>query len=147
MSTYAQLEDVEEAWGQPIPVAKAHEFQHMLDESEVVLETVAGVLAARVTAALTTTTRLKVAVVGMVLRVLRDADTRRQLLEGTSTGQERATLNSWLRVTRRERSLAGMTTVGSSISLSEADLALPVPLVAPVWPPIEQSNAWDGRYH
>lgn len=132
MSTYAQLEDVEEAWGQPIPVERAHEFQLMLDEAEVELGAAVGDLAARVTAELTTSARLKQAVVGMVLRVPRDAETRRQLLEGTSTGEERAALNTWLRVTRRERWLAGASTgAGSSLSLSLADTALAAPLVPP----------------
>lgn len=131
MSTYAQLEDVEDGWGQPIPVEQAHIFALLLDEAEVELAVAVGDLAERVTAELTTADRLKQAVVGMVLRVLRDADTRRQLLQGTSTGEERAALSTWLRVTRRERWLAGVTTGAASLSLSEVDTTLARPLLRP----------------
>lgn len=134
MSVYAQLADVEDQWGQPVPVEKAHDFQHLLDEAEVELEVVGGDLAARVTAALTTTARLRTAVVGMVLRVLRDEAARRELLGGTSTGEERSELRGWLQVTRRERHLMGLRWSAGSLSLSGADEALTEPLLPPTWP-------------
>lgn len=138
MSTYAQLVDVEEAWGKPVPVEQAHDFELMLDEAEVELAVVGGDLAARVTAELTTADRVRQAAVGMVLRVLRDADTRAQLLAGSSTGEERerAAAGSWLRVTRRERWLLGMSSSASSISLAAADDVLPVPFREPCPVPV-----------
>jgi hypothetical protein len=132
VSIYAQLEDVEERMGQPIPPAEAHEYEHLLDEAEVELAAIAGDLAARVIAGLTTPDRLKQAVVGMVLRARRDAAAREALmLSNRSSAAERAQVKGWLTVTRTERRLAGLFAAGQSVSLSDADEALVEPVRRP----------------
>jgi hypothetical protein len=142
MSVYAQLEDIEEHQGHPVPVEQAHNFQHLLDEAEVELGVVGGDLADRIAAGLTTAARLKLAAVEMVLRAWRDTTIRSQLMAGT-TGEERAQAGAWLqapgeqrwvRVTRRERWLLGMASSAVSLSLSDADTTLVCPVVSDVWP-------------
>lgn len=124
MSTYAQLEDVEEAWGRPIPVEMAPEFQRLLDEAEIELASVVGDLAERVTAGLTTAERLRSAVVGMVVTASRG--------DGPSL---------CLVVGRRERWLAGVRSTGQSISLSHADPSLAAPIV-----PAPPRNLWLSQW-
>jgi len=146
VSIYAQLEDVEDRLGQPIPLEKAHEYQHLLEEAEVELAAIAGDLAARVTAGLTTPERLKEAVVGMVLRAKRDAAARMALmLSNRSSAAERAQVKGWLTVTRTERRLAGLFAAGQSVSLSDADKTLVEPVRKPAldeyWRP--SNGRWE----
>jgi hypothetical protein len=142
VSIYAQLEDVEDRRGQPIPPEQAHEFEELLDEAEVLLEVVAGDLAARVTAGLTTAERLKLAVTGMVLRAEREMVARQQLFASNrSSSAERAAVGGWLSVKRRERSLAGMSSAAGSVSLADADAALVQPLR-----PLPLGDSWRRDY-
>lgn len=127
MAVYADLGDVEAATGQPIAPEDGHTVAELLDEAESELAAVVGDLGSRVTAGSTTAERLRSAVVGMVIRVLRGAEQRRQLQEGTSTGEERAALRRDLTVTRRERMLAGIPVAAWSVALSAADTTLSHP--------------------
>ena len=129
MATYAQLADVEDAQGAPIPVETSHDIQELLDEAEEVLASYAGDLADRITAELTTADRIKSAVVRMVIREIKGRAERSALLSGpTSTAAERATVGGHLTVTRKERYLVGIPTAAWSIDMSQADYTLSQPV-------------------
>lgn len=120
MSTYAQLEDYAAWSGQPTIPDQAAKLQFLLNEAEVELEVVAGDLAGRIIAQLTTVERVKLAVVGMVGRVTRAWDVGEVLLPDAApdAGLE---MSRWLSVTRRERHLVGMSVRGGSTDLSTRD--------------------------
>lgn len=129
MATYALLSDVEEALGRPVPVESSQDAQELLDEAEIALAAVAGDLADRITAELTTADRVKTAVVGMVLAEMRAEDTQKLLLAGSTTAAERKSIRRQLLVGRRERFLVGIPTAAWSIDMSEADYTLSRPTV------------------
>lgn len=146
MSTYAQLQDVETAWGQPIPPDAASQLlyvQGLLDEAETELELDPriGSVAARLTAGVTTTERVRSAVVNMVLRVLRNPNGFRQQSAGPfSYTVDRSVASGKLTVTNRERRLLGALTGAGSVSLSAGDDALRHP-----FRPVEDWQTWQGQ--
>lgn len=130
MSIYARLEDFVAWSGRSVDPDQAAKVQFLLDEAEVELEVVAGDLGVRIDAELTTEDRVKLAVLGMVGRVLRDGDVAEKLIgDGEHTPAQDAgeALSRWLRVTRRERHLVGMASRGGSLDLSTLDLQLAKP--------------------
>lgn len=130
MSTYAQLEDYGNWCGTPVAPDQASEIQFLLNEAEVALEVIAGDLGDRITAELTTAEKVKLAVVGMVGRVVRDRANEMTLLS-TGTHDVSNMMAGWLKVGRRERWLVGMFTTGNSLDLTTRDPQLTWPLRRP----------------
>jgi hypothetical protein len=128
VSTYAQLEDYGNWCGTPVAPDQASEIQFLLNEAEVELAVIAGDLGDRITAGLTTSDRVKTAIVGMVGWVVRERSNEMALL-ATGTHDVSRVMSDWLKVSRRERWLVGMFTTGNSMDLSTRDPQLVHPLV------------------
>lgn len=138
LSVYAQLGDLAAWSGQPIAPDQASRLQFLLNEAEVELEVVAGTLADRITAGLTTTARVTLAVVGMVGAVMRN-ESLAALLLPDAPSDAGTRMVRWLRVTRRERWLVGMSTRGGSLDLSTRDPQLVRPVRRP---PLRRWYSW-----
>lgn len=125
MSTYAQLSDVETALGLPVPTESAHLVQRLIDEAEILLAAYVGDLGERVDAMLTTAERVTAAVVGMVVHALRASMHVECWQSGYAMPDQDSTALGCLTVGRRERFLVGASAAAGSISLADADSALP----------------------
>lgn len=141
MATYAQLSDVESAIGKPIPVEVAHSVSELLDEAEIRLAAVVGYLPDRVTSELTTADRLKTAVVGMVVEVLK-GEMWPELAGSCLLGDLNEVFYR-LDVGRREKYLSGVSAAGASLSLGEADSTLPWVLRRPRR---RHYDEWSGEW-
>lgn len=138
MSTYVTLEDFGTWSGTPVAPDQASEIQFLLNEAEVELEVIAGDLGDRIDNELTTAERVKLALCGMVGRVLRDHADEMLLLGSQDVLGARQKMSSWLHVGRRERHLVGLYASGGSLDLSTRDPQLVCPTRRPpLWRPDE----------
>lgn len=126
MSTYAQVEHVEQAWTRPFGPREIPHVQAALDRAEREVARSVDV-AARVTAGLTTAADVRDALVSIVVRLMRNPGGVRSQSSGPFSQVIDASVASGrLEITRAERRMLGMAAGAVTVDVVDQTIAAPV---------------------
>jgi Gp19/Gp15/Gp42-like protein len=126
VSTYAQVEHVEQAWTRPFGPREVPHVQAALDRAEREVARSVDV-ASRITAGMTTTADVQDAIVAMVVRMMRNPGGVRSQSSGPFSQVIDASVASGrLEITRAERRMLGMAVGAVTVDLQDLTIAAPV---------------------